>query len=156
MNTTRNAHHTNAYCTYGNLALKQSDRPQLTLVPQDDNVSSAFERDARKPANPVIHPRQKGELARAVMALFLFCFILTGASLISDALIAKRCHKAVQGVDTVAVRVQQGDSLWNLAEQYGIEGMETSEVVRWIMDTNELSTATLYAGDTVLVASSQS
>lgn len=49
--------------------------------------------------------------------------------------------------DTQKVVVREGDSLWNLAESYAVEGISTKYLVEFIMDVNDLESAELHPGD---------
>lgn len=49
-----------------------------------------------------------------------------------------------QGVQTVFV--VEGDTLWTLAQEHGIDGVRTSDVVSWTVEHNGLSTSMLRPG----------
>ncbi len=49
------------------------------------------------------------------------------------------------------VYVSQGDSLWNIAAEYGPAGADIRETVNDICILNGITASTLYAGQTILV-----
>lgn len=49
------------------------------------------------------------------------------------------------------VKIESGDTLWNIASEYGPDDMDIRQVVREICDLNEISADRLEAGDTIIV-----
>ena len=54
--------------------------------------------------------------------------------------------ESVSNVTYETIRVQPGDSLWSLAEEYPIEGLSTQETSDMIRNVNHLEHGSLAAG----------
>lgn len=49
-------------------------------------------------------------------------------------------------IATVMVAVEEGDTLWSMAEDHPIDGLTTQQCVRWVIDRNGLDDAVLTPG----------
>lgn len=75
--------------------------------------------------------------------------VALGAVLIAAALgVSARRPNEVQ---TVTVRVEKGDTLWQLAQQHPIPGFTTEQTVEFIATANRLDGATVLAGTQLAV-----
>ncbi len=57
----------------------------------------------------------------------------------------------LEAVPTATVRVLEGESLWDIAEEHGVDGVSTKDVVSWIKDRNGLCVSNISAGQSLLV-----
>lgn len=73
------------------------------------------------------------------------------ASLCVSALSVTTAREAPQPSSWSAVEVTENATLWGLAAAHPIDGLSTQATVERIQAKNELTTATLYPGQTVLV-----
>ena len=79
---------------------------------------------------------------QAALFLALGCGLvvaLLAASAVSDSLSRGRVAAAVGALPVETVVVEEGDSLWSIAEERPCEGVSTSELVRWIEEQNGFS-----------------
>lgn len=51
----------------------------------------------------------------------------------------------------VKVKVESGDTLWAMAEQYEDVNMSTTEFVKWVREVNELQTTHIKEGQTIIL-----
>ncbi len=49
------------------------------------------------------------------------------------------------------VMVQKGDSIWKIAEEYKMEGMDTEQMIADIMEVNGLKNTNMRAGESIIV-----
>lgn len=54
-------------------------------------------------------------------------------------------------VPTMTVRVESGDTLWQLAQRHPVEGLTTEQTVELIVQHNQLDGATVQAGAQIAV-----
>lgn len=142
---------------YGSVAISQPSRPRLVLI------EGTSEADRRRAAEDE-RARKEFEAGRlstlqlvSVIAAALAFFILLG--FVAANLDAKRegwVSEATQAVSTESVTVVSGDSLWGIAEEHGIEGLSTDQVVDFIESRNSLDSATIHVGQTIEVPASSS
>ncbi len=64
---------------------------------------------------------------------------------------ALRTPTANLDTPTITIRVENADTLWNIASRHSIPGRGTAETVDLITDLNGLSSSSLSAGQTLLV-----
>ena len=87
------------------------------------------------------------------VAFVLFCVVVVISSSVSDELVAQRRRRAFDGISSCSLTVEYGDSLWNIAEAHAVTGATTEEVVRWIIERNDLASSYLRAGYRLVVPS---
>ena len=111
----------------GNLALKHETpaEPTFTVV---QGGRSGFQSLTVKPAR-----NQQAAVAPARVALKVPTIVAVYA-------------ESVSNVTYETIRVQPGDSLWSLAEEYPIEGLSTQETSDMIRNVNHLEHGSLAAG----------
>lgn len=132
----------------GNLALKleTSAEPTFTVV---QGGRSGFQPMTVKPsrnqqtvAAPARVALKVSTIVAVAVALTLFFVLATSVFSARHAAYAE----SVSNVTYETVRVQPGDSLWSLAEEYPIEGLSTQETSDMIRNVNHLEHGSLAAG----------
>lgn len=132
----------------GNLALKleTSAEPTFTVV---QGGRSGFQPLTVKPAlnqQTVVAPARvalKVPTIVAVAVAFTLFFVL--ATSVFSARHAAYAE-SISNITYETIRVQAGDSLWSLAEEYPIEGLSTQETSDMIRNVNHLEHGSLAAG----------
>lgn len=132
----------------GNLALKleMPAEPTFTVV---QGGRSGFQPLAVKSAR-----NQQAAVAPARVALKVPTIVAVAVSLTLFFVLATSVFSArhtayaesVSNVTYETIRVQPGDSLWSLAEEYPIEGLSTQETSDMIRNVNHLEHGSLAAG----------
>ena len=56
-------------------------------------------------------------------------------------------RSALPRTDTTSIRVEQGDTLWSLAERHQVDGMTTAQTVELLAQLNQIDDATIRVGD---------
>lgn len=132
----------------GNLALKLEApaEPTFTVV---QGGRSGFQPLTVKPARnqrAVVAPARVAlkvpTIVAVAVALTLFFVLATSVFSARHAAYAE----SVSNVTYENIRVQPGDSLWSLAEEYPIEGLSTQETSDIIRNVNHLEHGSLAAG----------
>lgn len=132
----------------GNLALKLETpaAPAFTVVKggrsgyQPLPVKSARNQHAVAAPTPVA--LKVPTIVAVAVALTLFFVLATSVFSARHAAYAE----SVSNVTYETIRVQPGDSLWSLAEEYPIEGLSTQETSDMIRNVNHLEHGSLAAG----------
>ena len=132
----------------GNLALKLETpaAPAFTVVKggrsgyQPLPVKSARNQHAVAAPTPVA--LKVSTIVAVAVALTLFFVLATSVFSARHAAYAE----SVFNVTYETIRVQSGDSLWSLAEEYPIEGLSTQETSDMIRNVNHLEHGSLAAG----------
>ncbi|MEO2479556.1 LysM peptidoglycan-binding domain-containing protein [Collinsella aerofaciens] len=132
----------------GNLALKLETpaAPAFTVVKggrsgyQPLPVKSARNQHAVAAPTPVA--LKVSTIVAVAVALALFFVLATSVFSARHAAYAE----SVSNVTYETIRVQPGDSLWSLAEEYPIEGLSTHETSDMIRNVNYLEHGSLAAG----------
>ena len=135
---------TAVYAFEGTAALAARPARRLTLV--EGGLG-------RRHGAPV---RRAGELDARQLGLTLVAGVAVVAaivlgSILSDLVISSSRARALEGVATTTVTVSEGDSLWGIAAERPVEGVETADLVRWIADANFLDDASLRPGQSLVV-----
>ena len=130
----------------GNLALKLETpaEPTFTVV---QGGRSGFQPLTVKPArNQQAAP---GRVALKVPTIVAVAVALTLFFVLATSVFSARHAAYAESVSNVTyetIRVQSGDSLWSLAEEYPIEGLSTQETSDMIRNVNHLEHGSLAAG----------
>lgn len=132
----------------GNLALKleMPAAPAFTVVKggrsgyQPLPVKSARNQHAVAAPTPVA--LKVSTIVAVAVALTLFFVLATSVFSARHAAYAE----SVSNVTYETIRVQPGDSLWSLAEEYPIEGLSTQETSDMIRNVNHLEHGSLATG----------
>ena len=91
------------------------------------------------------------QLVLAILAGAAVVAAIVLASALSDLAISSSRARALEDVATTTVTVSEGDSLWGIAAERPVEGVETADLVRWIADANALDGASLRPGQSLVV-----
>ena len=132
----------------GNLALKLETpaAPAFTVVKggrsgyQPLRVKSARNQHAVAAPTPVA--LKVSTIVAVAVALTLFFVLATSVFSARHAAYAE----SVSNVTYETIRVQPGDSLWSIAEEYPIEGLSTQETSDMIRNVNHLEHGSLATG----------
>ena len=129
----------------GNLALKLETpaEPTFTVV---QGGRSGIQPLTVKPARnqqAVAAPARVALRVPTIVAAFTLFFVL--ATSVFNARHAAYAE-SVSNITYETIRVQSGDSLWSLAEEYPIEGLSTQETSDMIRNVNHLEHGSLAAG----------
>lgn len=132
----------------GNLALKLETpaAPAFTVIKggrsgyQPLPVKSARNQHAVAAPTPVA--LKVSTIVAVAVALALFFVLATSVFSARHAAYAE----SVSNVTYETIRVQPGDSLWSLAEEYPIEGLSAQETSDMIRNVNHLEHGSLAAG----------
>ena len=130
----------------GNLALKLETpaEPTFTVV---QGGRSGFQPLTVKPARnqqAVVAPARVAPKVPTIVAVALTLFFVLAMSVFSARHAAYA--ESVSNITYETIRVQPGDSLWSLAEEYPIEGLSTQETSDMIRNVNHLEHGSLAAG----------
>lgn len=130
----------------GNLALKLETpaEPTFTVV---QGGRSGFQPLTVKPARnqqAVVAPARVALKVPTIVAVALTLFFVLATSVFSARHAAYA--ESVSNITYGTIRVQPGDSLWSLAEEYPIEGLSTQETSDMIRSVNHLEHGSLAAG----------
>lgn len=138
---------TTAYSCEGSLALVVNTRPQFTLLQGGiRRRETTYDLPTSMSTSELQATRKLSPLAPLFVCLIM-AFVLVAAWYASDALVAERRAAAFEGMEVTRVIVAPGDCLWSIAEDHGVEGATTEEVVTWIVEYNRLSTSAVNVGD---------
>lgn len=83
------------------------------------------------------------------MEAILLALIL--CALVYAAVTGDRSSVSPSDISTTTIRVRQADTLWGVAAEHPVEGLETAETVSLIQDINKMSDSALAAGQILLV-----
>lgn len=130
----------------GNLALKLETpaEPTFTVV---QGGRSGIQPLTVKPARnqqAVVAPARVALKVPTIVAVALTLFFVLATSVFSARHAAYA--ESVSNITYETIRVQTGDSLWSLAEEYPIEGLSTQETSDMIRNVNHLEHGSLAAG----------
>lgn len=131
----------------GSLALEVSRR-DLTLL--DGYAAPESEASSGARADRL----SLGQFAVSLVAAAAVVLMLCAASLFVSAGVSARQGEALETIPTASIIVRSGDSLWSLAEEHPVSGYSTQEIVTWIKARNALDSATIQAGQAILVPTS--
>jgi mannitol-specific phosphotransferase system IIBC component len=127
----------------GNLALKLETpaAPAFTVV-KGGRLPVKSARTQYAVAAPTPAALKVSTIVAVAVALTLFFVLATSVFSARHAAYAE----SVSNVTYETIRVQPGDSLWSLAEEYPIEGLSTQETSDMIRNVNHLEHGSLAAG----------
>lgn len=132
----------------GNLALKLETpaEPAFTVV---QGGRFGFQPLAVKPARNQQAVAAPARVALKVPTIVAVAVALTLFFVLATSVFSARHAAYAESVSNVTyetIRVQPGDSLWSLAEEYPIEGLSTQETSDMIRNVNHLEHGSLAAG----------
>lgn len=132
----------------GNLALKLGTSAEYTFTVVQGGRSS-FQPLTVKPARNQQAVAAPGRVALKVPTIVAVAVALTLFFVLATSVFSARHAAYAESVSNVTyetIRVQSGDSLWSLAEEYPIEGLSTQETSDMIRNVNHLEHGSLAAG----------
>lgn len=132
----------------GNLALKLETSAEYTFTVVQGGRSS-FQPLTVKPARNQQAVAAPGRVALKVPTIVAVAVALTLFFVLATSVFSARHAAHAESVSNVTyetIRVQSGDSLWSLAEEYPIEGLSTQETSDMIRNVNHLEHGSLAAG----------
>ena len=132
----------------GNLALKLETSAEYTFTVVQGGRSS-FQPLTVKPARNQQAVAAPGRVALKVPTIVAVAVALTLFFVLATSVFSARHAAYAESVSNVTyetIRVQSGDSLWSLAEEYPIEGLSTQETSDMIRNVNYLEHGSLAAG----------
>ncbi|WP_102337458.1 LysM peptidoglycan-binding domain-containing protein [Collinsella provencensis] len=140
---------------YGNLALSPQE-PNNGFTVVSGGKQSLTVAPQRQFFAPDVYPHAvassfllSAKMFAVAIALTLIC-ILGIACGISYARFATQ-NAVLEETAQMEVKIQPGESLWNLAETHPINGLNTSETVEVIKNWNGLSSSMLHPGESLVV-----
>lgn len=131
----------------GNLALKLETSAEYTFTVVQGGRSS-FQPLTVKPARNQQAVAAPGRVALKVPTIVAVAVALTLFFVLATSVFSARHAAYAESVSNVTyetIRVQSGDSLWSLAEEYPIEGLSTQETSDMIRNVNHLEHGSLAA-----------
>ena len=132
----------------GNLALKLETSAEYTFTVVQGGRSS-FQPLTVKPARNQQAVAAPGRVALKAPTIVAVPVALTLFFVLATSVFSARHAAYAESVSNVTyetIRVQSGDSLWSLAEEYPIEGLSTQETSDMIRNVNHLEHGSLAAG----------
>ena len=132
----------------GNLALKLETSAEYTFTVVQGGRTS-FQPLTVKPARNQQAVAAPGRVALKVPTIVAVAVALTLFVVLATSVFSARHAAYAESVSNVTyetIRVQPGDSLWSLAEEYPIEGLSTQETSDMIRNVNHLEHGSLAAG----------
>ncbi len=132
----------------GNLALKLETpaAPAFTVV---KGGRSGFQTLPGRPVRSQCVATTSAPVALKASTIVALAVALTLFFVLATSIFSARHAAYAESVSNVtyeAIRVQPGDSLWSLAEEYPIEGLSTQETSDMIRNVNHLEHGSLAAG----------
>ena len=132
----------------GNLALKLEApaAPAFTVV---KGGRSGFQTLPVKPVRSQCVATSSAPVALKVSTIVALAVAFTLFFVLATSIFSARHAAYAESVSNVTyetIRVQPGDSLWSLAEEYPIEGLSTQETSDMIRNVNHLEHGSLDAG----------
>ena len=132
----------------GNLALKLETSAEYTFTVVQGG-RSGFQPLTVKPVRNQQAVAAPGRVALKVPTIVAVAVALTLFFVLATSVFSARHAAYAESVSNVTyetIRVQSGDSLWSLAEEYPIEGLSTQETSDMIRNVNHLEHGSLAAG----------
>lgn len=95
--------------------------------------------------------RSHSLLSRAAFFAFTCILVFVCAFKVSSE-VSSPTYEMVEQMDLQTIRAKQGQTLWEIAETYDVEGVSTADMVSAIRDWNHLNDSLLQPGQSLLVA----
>ena len=86
-----------------------------------------------------------------IVALAIVALLFGAMSISLDAVREASFNGAISDAGTLVVDVVPGDTIWSIAEAHKPSGTQTSDVVDWIREENNLTTSNLNIGQNLIV-----
>lgn len=88
---------------------------------------------------------------KGLAALVLVALIACALCVARERFISAGISSVLDGADTTAITVHDGDTLWGLAQDHSVAGISTKDVVKWIEAENSLDNASIQPGQELIV-----
>ncbi len=88
---------------------------------------------------------------RAVVVVVLLALCAFGFCALRDFQITAGVTGALDSAETTIVTVRDGDTLWGLACEHAVSGVSTKDLVKWIENENNLTSAHIISGQELTV-----
>ena len=148
---TRTSQHSTSYLTQGNLALAPVAYPTFTVIEGGRTAESQKTlAQVRAERRAQEHAARQAGVRMMFVSIIIACAIVA-FSMLSDGMVNLSRGRAFSNIQAGEVTVLSGDSLWSIAEKHPVQNRSTQEVVNWISEQNDLSSATLFAGQRLIV-----
>lgn len=138
----------NYWGSYGTIAVpiacaNKDPRPQIRTVSNGttDNITNHRMTEVHNGLNN--DDRLKSFLVGLFMTIIVACAIVSFAT--AFGMLSSTASAQDTAVETICVAVEPGESLWTIAQEHPIQGMSTQQCVRWIIQYNNLTNASVSA-----------
>ena len=128
---------------------KASERRDLRIV-YDASVEGSLNLPSHKESVPRA-PESRTLLVVSIITILVLLF----ASLKLEQAKERKVFHTLDTVPTKTITVCAGDSRWAIASAHPVKGVSTQELVSWLMDENDLSSAVLALGQSLTVPETQ-
>ena len=137
--------------TSGNLALSMNPQSnkELTVINGGKACINSINIDGSRTSRAV---SSHGIFVFRFAVLAIACILVFVAAFNISSAISAPTYKMIEDVKLQSIRAKQGQSLWEIAETYDVEGVSTADMVSAIRDWNGLDSSLLQPGQTLLVA----
>lgn len=83
--------------------------------------------------------------------IYYSCLSLLGLIVLVGMLAYPHIADSKEKVDLVKVTVSRGDTIWSIANEFKTAGVDIRELVFYIKQINQLTTAQIYPGQVILI-----
>ncbi len=136
------------YPVSGTAALQAEVSPALVLIEGGKLAQGDAESRSRRACDA------RCGLSFLILASALLLIALTAILASHELSLRKTMASRLDSAPSASVRVLDGESLWDIAEDHRVDGVSTKDVVSWIKAKNGLSSSSLSAGQSLLVPAS--
>ena len=153
----------NDYATNGNTALQSARKPHFVVI--DGGLANQDYRQERSHEPRPVRVREVVAAQPFVPSLVQRLAVIAAAAaviavLAVTSLFMANAHgasvaSAYAGAELQEVVVHSGDTLWGIAEEHAVEGVDTAELVELIRSENALESANLSVGQHLMVPVAQ-
>lgn len=146
------------YATNGSSALARQNTTRFVVI--DGGLSADAPRAPRRTQAFVDEAAWEFEEARslslgqrvALMVVAAAVIVALGfVSLFMSDAAAAAAASAYQGAELTEITVHSGDTLWGIAEEHAVDGVDTATLVELIRQENSLESANLMIGQRIVV-----
>lgn len=135
----------------GNLALSvYTEHENNLVVINGGRDCAAVDTSMVKRVPRSVHTRSLSAI-RVVIFVIVSAVVFMAAYQIS-AKASAPTYDLLETMNLQSVRAKRGETLWELAEAYHVDGVSTQDMVSAIRDWNDLDSSMLQPGQTILVA----
>lgn len=135
----------------GNLALTVDSHCDGKLIVIDGGCAHANDGEIEKDCKSLNTSAHSSSLIRLTASILVCALLFLGAYQISYS-VAAPVNEIIENANLQSIRIKQGETLWNLAETYCVDGVSTRDMVSAIREWNDLDSSMLHPGQKLLVA----